>query len=391
MPAAAEPIGNLVHGMGTTLAAPDWPPLSDTEVRALLSRYDQPAFVQKNAEASVVWHSPRPMSAAALVRVGRGSVFVKRHHRAVRSPEQLLVEHAFSRHLIARGQSVPAVLMTLDRATVVEEGDFVYEVHAPLGGIDLYRDAISWSPFQHLDHARAAGRALAAFHDAAQEFPRPAREPGVLISSTAIVGAADPRAALQDLLDSRPGLARAVTHRPLWKDFARSHLPLIEKAEPLLAELEPQWGHGDWHPSNLTWSRSGARAFVSGVFDLGLANRTAAIYDLAVALERTVVDWLDLAGRGRIEANLDAADALLDGYETLRPLDGIGASALAELVPVVHIDYALSEVEYFAEVVHSKANADRAYNDYFVGHARWFEESSGSVLLAHLRRRAGCS
>jgi hypothetical protein len=38
------------------------------------------------------------------------------------------------------------------------------------------------------------------------------------------------------------------------------------------------------------------------VFDLGLSNRTFAVHDLAVALERSTVDWLDLAGTGLVAA-----------------------------------------------------------------------------------------
>ena len=373
--------------MDKSFVAPDWLPLSDEEVRAVLRRYGQTNFVQKSTDAVVVWQSPRPMSAASLVRVADGSVFVKRHHREVRTPEQLRVEHALASHLRAKGQPVPRVLTNLDGTTVVEDGDFVYEVHEPIGGVDLYRDALSWSGFRSLEHARAAGRALAAFHEAARGFPLPSRAPGALISSTAIVGAADPQAALQRLVDARPGLAHAVADRPLVEDFARHHLGPIERAAPLLAALEPQWGHGDWHPSNLAWSSTGAGAVVSGVFDLGLANRTFAVHDLAVALERSTIDWLDLAERGSVRADLDAVNALLDGYEELRPLGGPEASALGALLPVAHIEYALSEVEYFAAVVGSETNADLAYDDYLIGHTRWFEGPLGSALLDHLNRR----
>jgi hypothetical protein len=111
--------------MDKTLVAPDWPPLSDEEVRAVLRRYEQTNLVQKSTDAVVVWQSPRPMSAASLVRVGDGSVFVKRHHREVRTPEQLRVEHALASHLRAKGQPVPRVLTNLDGTTVVEDGDFV--------------------------------------------------------------------------------------------------------------------------------------------------------------------------------------------------------------------------------------------------------------------------
>jgi Ser/Thr protein kinase RdoA (MazF antagonist) len=132
----------------------------------------------------------------------------------------------------------------------------------------------------------------------------------------------------------------------------------------------------------------GPEAVVAGVLDLGLANRTFAVYDLAVALERSTVDWLDLAGTGGVAADLKAVDAMLDGYEQVQPLDEVELVALVAVLPVVHLEYALSEVEYFAEVVRSPANAELAYDGYFIGHTRWFEEAAGSVLIDHLQRRA---
>src|SRR5580704_15141833 len=92
----------LAHGMGKTLVEPDWPPLSGEEVSAVLARYALPGTVE------LLWRSPRPMSAAALVRCGGREVFVKRHHVLVRSSAQLAAEHAFAAHLRALGVAVPA-------------------------------------------------------------------------------------------------------------------------------------------------------------------------------------------------------------------------------------------------------------------------------------------
>jgi hypothetical protein len=66
----------------------------------------------------------------------------------------------------------------------------------------------------------------------------------------------------------------------------------------------------------------------------------------------------------------------------------VEAAALPEVMPIVHLEYALSEIEYFADVVDSPANADLAYDTYLIGHARWFTEPEGSAMLAHLRQRA---
>jgi len=138
--------------MGKALVEPDWPPLTGQEVGTLLARYDLPGGV-----AVLRWHSPRPMSAAAVVRSGGTEVFVKRHHKLVRTPAQLNAEHALADHLRALGVAVPAVLRLPDGGSVAASGDYVYEVHALAPGVDVYRDVLSWEPFLSAQHARAAG------------------------------------------------------------------------------------------------------------------------------------------------------------------------------------------------------------------------------------------
>jgi Ser/Thr protein kinase RdoA (MazF antagonist) len=264
----------------------------------------------------------------------------------------------------------------------------VYEVQERAAGADLYRDAMSWTPYTSLRHAQAAGAALARLHLAAADCALAARPLGVLIGSQQIITAADPLGAIARVLGERPGLAAYLDQRDWEQELSGCVLALIARAGPLLAGLPAQWGHGDWHPSNLTWTSAGADADVAGVFDLGLANRTCAVHDLAVALERSTIGWLDLAESGPAEADLAAVDALLAGYESVRPLARAEAAALAEVLPVAHLEYALSETEYFADLVRRPDLADLAYDGYLLGHARWFAGPQGSRLLDHLRRRA---
>ena len=382
---------HLVHGMGKELVEPDWPPLGDDEVSEVLGGWgtadsaDQPV---------VAWRSPRPMSAAALVRLGGVTVFLKRHHVLVRNPAQLAAEHAFAAHLRRRGQPVPLVLHRANGQSVLRRGEFCYEVHQLAGGVDLYRDAVSWSPYTSRGHAFAAGRALAALHLAAADFPAPARPFAVLMNSCRLICAADPLAEADQLIGERPDLATYLAGRRWREDFTACLLPLIRRAAPLARTLPGQWGHGDWHPSNLTWTSAEATAQVSGIFDFGLANRTFAVHDLATALERGVVPWLDLdpaaTGAGPADADLDAAAALLDGYQQVRPLTGIEAAALPRVLPVVHLEYALSEAGYFTHVTRSPADADLAY-EYLFGHARWFGQPPGAALLEFLGQYLGRS
>ncbi len=293
---------HLVHGMGRELAEPHWPALTDEEVREVLSRLgswtDQPV---------VTWRSPRPMSAAALVRRGSATIFLKRHHVRVRNPAQLAAEHAFAAHLRRRGQPVPLVLHRANGQPVLRRGDFCYEAHQLAAGADLYRDAVSWSPYASPGHAHAAGRALAALHLAAADFPAPARPFAVLMNSCRLIGAADPRAEADRLIGERPGLAAYLAGRRWPEDFTAIVLPLIRRVAPRARSLPAQWGHGDWHPSNLSWTSAEPSAQVAGIFDLGLANRTFAVHDLAIALERSVVPWLDLATGADADSGADPA------------------------------------------------------------------------------------
>ncbi|HMK98431.1 MAG TPA: phosphotransferase [Acidimicrobiales bacterium] len=379
-------LARLVHGMSADLVEPDWPPLTSGEVTEVLSRYSRRP--SRSPKAVVVWRSPRPMAAAALVQVGPARLFVKRHSSRVRSPEQVAQEHAFTAHLRSAGVNVPRVLPTKTGATmlVAATEEAIYEVHEVAVGFDLYRDVPSWTPYTSLGHARSAGAALARLHLAAANFDGPPRPPGVLLTSCEVITAPHPMARLRQLLADRPGLAAYLQARRWEDDVALYHLRHIERAQPLLRRLRGQWGHGDWHPSNLTWTTPGPEADVAAIFDLGLANRTYTVHDLALALERSTISWLDLATTGRAEADLEAVSALLDGYESVRPLPGRERDALTAVLPVVHMEYALSEVEYFADVTGNEANADLAYL-YLVGHAKWFESSEGAVLTEHLRRR----
>jgi len=85
---------------------------------------------------------------------------------------------------------------------------------------------------------------------------------------------------------------------------------------------------------------------------------------------------------------IDIALALLDGHRQLLPLSAARMHLLADLLPVVHLDFALSEVEYFEGVTGSTANADVAWQPFLLGHAQWFGSAEGQALLATLHAAA---
>ena len=79
-----------------------------------------------------------------------------------------------------------------------------------------------------------------------------------------------------------------------------------------------------------------------------------------------------------------AARALLAGYCAVRPLTAPERDLLVRLVPVVHLEFALSEIAYFHGVVGRRDYADLAWHDYLIGHAEWFLTASGRALLAEV-------
>ena len=370
---------HLAHGLAGDHTPPDWPPLTAGEVAALLRGY--PAL---GAPIRIDWHSPRPLSAACLVETEHATVFVKRHHCRVRSLATLAEEHRFIAHLRERGLPIPAVLRDAQERTAVAIGEWVYEVHERAAGVDLYREAISWEPLPDLDHAHTAGRMLAALHDAAADYGAPQRDTHVLVARSELVAAPDPVAALRGQLPQRPGLADYLRGRDWQRDFAELLAPWHAAAQPRLAQQPRLWTHGDWHVSNLCWSGGGSDARISAVLDFGLAAANIALFDLATAIERNAIAWLAL-DTGLDAAHPDIACALIEGYRRQRSLDAADLRLLADLLPLVHVDFALSEVEYFHAITHSRANADVAYDTFLRGHAAWFGTPAGQSLLQAIR------
>ncbi|KAB7765491.1 phosphotransferase enzyme family protein [Xanthomonas maliensis] len=377
-----------VHGMGWTPAAPDWPALTHAEIAQVLQAFPQLAPV-----GAAQWHSARPFSAAARVDTAAGAVIVKRHHLRVRDAAALDEEHRFMAHLRAAGAPVVEVLSTADGRTALPLASWTYEVQRLGEGVDLYRDALSWTAFQQAQHAHAAGQALARLHAAARGFAAPARHTTVLVANLRLFMQRDPLQALSEALPTRPALAAALHARRWRQDLATHLMPWHAQAWPLLSRpnaLPPLWTHGDWHASNLLWQQRDGHADVSAVFDFGLADRTCALFDLATAIERNLIPWLALDLGQRAPPHLDQLDALLDGYALVQPLDAAQLQCLAALLPLVHADFALSELAYFTAITGSTENAELAYHRYLLGHADWFASADGQRLLERLHARARC-
>ncbi len=380
----------LVHGLEGDLVEPTWDPLRLDEADAVLR-----GFPEAGGARRVIWHSPRPYSSAALVLPvrGRRCLLVKRHDGRVRSPESLAEEHRFAEHLRRLAVPVPRVLADADGATALRRDGWTYEVHERSAGVDLYREAPSWQPPTTAGHAREAGGALARLHLAAAGYGAPPRRRAPLQPLAQVLDDGDLLGAIDREVAARPALEAALEGpevSPHWREEVAEALQgHRERLGGLPGELPRSWAHNDWHVSNLFWSSAGARASVVGVIDFGLADRTSATFDLATAIERNAVAWLALRERPAEIARPGLATSLVRGYLAERPLEPVEAEALAALLPLVHVGFALSELEYFGGILRSRQAVRTTYETFLLGHARWFSTSAGQLLLDAVAKAAG--
>ena len=371
------------HGLDGNWVAPDWPVLRLDEVDLLLRRFPQARRAER-----IVSFSPRPISAASVVEGPECKVFVKRHHRTVRDREALLEEHRWLAYLSGRDALVKRPLEDGSGETAVTIGDWTYEVHPVGEGLDLYVEAQSWTPFKSVGHARNAGRALGRLHAASAGYDGPPRKASPLVTSFRIFSSHDPWPALARYAEERPELHAYLAKRDWMREVQETFLALHCRLRGFLPVFRPLWTHNDFHASNLFWSDASAEADVTDIIDVGLADRTTAIHDVATAIERNGVEWLKIHDASRDPFHMEQIDALLAGYEDLHPFSREEAESLVALLPLVHAEFALSEADYFLRALKSEEKADLAYSGYLLGHARWFGSSAGKRLLNHLQNWA---
>ena len=268
-------------------------------------------------------------------------------------------------HLRANGVGVPPIFAADSGDTAIEIGEWTYEVHGIAAGLDLYEDAISWTPFQSVEHASSAGEMLARLHLAAESYGAPARKPRPLVASFTIFASQDAREALEQYLAARPELDQDAQTRSDCEEALTLLAPFHDELKPILPSLHPLWTHNDLHASNLFWSDTTPHARATAIIDFGLADRTNAVYDIAQAIERNIVEWLVLMRDPKcgeeVPVHLDHLWAMLDGYEQVRPLSEAEAAALAPMLALSHAEFALTEADYFLGVLHSARKGSRRH------------------------------
>jgi len=378
----------------------DWPLIASGEARDALTAFGIPV------DAHIDWHSARPFSAVARLSTEDGQIrFLKRHHRALRNADALEEEHRFIAHLASRGLQVALPLSTQSGRTAFSRDAWCYECFPCLDGEDLYRDTMSWEPYRSSSDACEAGRALAVFHDASAGWMAPSRAESPLVSSLCpFLHPEGPAEGLREWIEQQAALSKAITRHVGIRQLLALVTPLLDKARPWLADATPHWGHGDWHGSNLVWRHEQGIDVVQAPFDFSMADRTSRHFDIAVALERSMIDWLHPTNPsdrtasispGRVDRYAEYevqhlhVDAFLRGYGSAYPLTQADHAAIAAMLPLAHMTFACSEIWYYDTLVNAPALADTTWQTYLQDHSLWFMHGRGAALCASIASGGG--
>lgn len=382
---------NLGHGMGNDWENKDWVHITVPELHHL-----QPYYPCLQGSVQILWCSPRPFSSAVLVEVMQAlastgqtnfhSYFIKRSHRSFRRAQDILQEHAVLQHLASKNIPVATLISSNCGQTALELGDWTYEVYEKAAGFDLYVDQQSWTPFFYTEHAAKVGSLLAKLHTAMQDFPElHGRSTRYLVSNQQLLESESIVTAIQQRIDNSPELSRYFADKNLDAVFLERIFQTHRKIKHVLQQATKIWTHNDLHASNLFWSTQGADANITAVIDFGLSDRNSALYDLAITIERNFIDWLALEHTSQINVDEAGLSAFLQAYcAEIHPQQDF--SILPELLKIVHLDFAFSELEYFVGITQNLKHADAAYYDWIVGHVNWFFTEQGQQFTQTFTR-----
>lgn len=346
-----------------------WPALTESEVNAVFQHYPSTGNLQE-----IRWQSDRPLSAAGLVRTDRGLFFVKRHSRVVRNPEDLSFEHQLSAYLSRMGLDSPMVILTVTGADTLASPDWVYEVFTPAQGEDRYRSHHTWSRGIGAQEAQAIGRCLADMHDRLRECAIPPRKTRFQRVGWELAGAIDLRSTLEEDLQQRPQLAGFLTKQDI-SAIAEAFEPHLHQANQLVGH-ERLLCHGDPQGNNYFWNESE----IACVIDYHLAGAQPPLAELACAIDRNGLHWLEILEGTDDAWSPDVVKGLINSYHTLRPLPKDSAEAFVALIALHRLDFAWSLLDYYITVERSELKASWTRDVFLQAHPNWLQKDASEPL-----------
>lgn len=347
-----------------------WPEWTEEELRLAL-----PFWPEVGDLVEVIRPGGRPLTSSALIRTTTGQWFVKRRHPMTRPWEALVAEHAMVEHLRENGIPTPALARTAEGGTAKELNGSLVEIQALADGDDLYLGRHTWQPFLKRAHAVEVGRMLRRIHTVLASYA--ASEP---VEHWGIPSAAFGLACADDLagtIMAKPGLAEFLASRPEWQKELESISPSLERVRDWGATTPRQRIHGDPQANNHLFEGDQ----VASVIDFHLATEAPALVDLAIAIDRNGLLWLEILGDRPDAYDLDGIAGLLEGYG---PLTAEERNVLPDLLAVCQVDFALDLMSYYMTLEQSLPRATWCWEAYLLAHTHWHASDHGQRFRQQL-------
>ena len=367
------------HSEKLKVVKPVLEPMELDEIKKIVSDHYPEAGIPERK----LGDGSRPYSASSLFQSCSGQYFLKKRNKAWRSRGDIFWKHSIIEHLCSKGFPTPPLVLNGGGETLTETCDHYYELFHRAEGEDIYHDYHSWMPFIESGHATSAGEALARFHLALEDYDKSGRpRPGTIIEKpmTARFDMAfspDLPAALACRIAESPVLSAFFDGKRGKADLLPLLLPFQQDMPACRDEIRPWITHGDWHANNLFFR--GGR--VSSVIDFHLTDLSFRLYDLAVALDRNCIRWLDIQDGRNDAVRFDLIGLFLDGYNSVFPIDEDELKFLSILLPVHQLDLAVSNIEYYFGFEQNRARADWVYDVYLTGHLSFYQKSAGREII----------
>ena len=269
--------------------------MTPEEIAAVLLRYGIRAAAQPSL------HGGGTANSNAVVQTDRGPLFVKRRNPRYSAEGCVAFDHSLMEYLAPRRVGTPLALRTLEGTRWLRLEGSVYEVYPWMSGEPHDRHSVQ--------QVAAAGRALAAYHDAVRHFPPPAGKEWPRYRDPAVI-----RDGLRGIEAEVAATLAAPDAEYLRGQVEAVSLELTDEKYHSLPKLVV---HGDYHPGNVLYQDGE----VAGIFDLDWATVQPRVLDLADGLmlfagERdTEIDDADIVSLTQTwRPSRDRGRAFLDAY-----------------------------------------------------------------------------
>lgn len=257
--------------------------MTPEEIAAVLLRYGI------SSAAEPPRHGGGTANSNAVVQTDRGPLFVKRRNPRYSAEGCVAFDHRLMEYLAPRRVGTPLALETLEGARWLRLEGAVYEVYPWVSGEPHDRRSVQ--------QVAAAGRALAAYHEAARHFQPPPGKEWPRYRDPALI-----RDGLHEVEAQVAAALTAPDAQYLRRQVVAVSLGLTDERYHSLPKLVV---HGDFHPGNVLYRNDE----VAGIFDLDWATVQPRVLDLADGL---------MLFAGERDAEIDDAD-IVSLTQTWRP------------------------------------------------------------------------